>query len=339
MTAVADERQVLRAAATVVRSYAPDWHFAASFLPRPQRRDALVLGAVLGQLHQVATYHEEHACAEGQCSGSGREGCQSAGGGGCGENSCGESGCGGDQRLAVCQAIAAHLLAGEPTGRPELDAFAALAARVGITAEDLEPMYAQLLEDEHTARWATWSRLRGALWRGAGSVGVLMLRSLGQPSDSQWRDTQLEQARAWASGMALIARLEKIGEIWRRESRLVLPLDDLVRCRVSESQVARWSEQGHVDAAHADAWGAIMANQAERAGNLLLGGWGAWSSSSRGVQRAVAIYTQGWRLRLAALGAGRLNCFATNPTSTRKTFRVKQILAARQLLRRPSAAR
>lgn len=311
-------REHYRAARAVCRKHTPDALFAAQMLPMDRRAPLLVLAAVWRQLVEImgppqtpkraAPDHERPPanCPPGECQR-----------GGCDPGSCqGETV---EQRRHVCAAVLDHLYDGQPTGKPELDAFAIVNAACPLPRELFDAALDAIADQRTRPRWPTWKRLRGSLDAGAGSVALLAARFLTAEPAAAWTDTFTNQVKAWAVGLAMIDSLGRIGDDWRA-GQLMIPLDDLTRHGLSEADVARFTanadgaaNSGDDPAAgsHDERFHALLDDQTQRIANLLRGGARALESlATMSCRRGAAVHASlAWR-RLSAVRNGRVNPFA-----------------------------
>jgi phytoene/squalene synthetase len=239
-----------RAARDHARQTMPDVLFAAQLLPRDARFAMLTAAAVVRQLYDIMAHEAE---------------CES------------ESV---EQRQGVCLSVLDHLYAGEPTGRAEMDGFAQAAQRYQWRRADFVQLIDALADMQNLRRIATWAKLRSIAARAYGPIARLAYRAAGaEPSD--------QRIDAWAAAMFLIDVIERVGPDWR-QGRLLLPLDDLVKCKLTERDIARF-----VDAATAagDArWRDLIELQSQRIANLCRGGATALTSLDPPMRRAWVMY-------------------------------------------------
>ncbi len=247
-----------RAARDHARQAMPNVLFAARLLPRDQRFAALTIAAVVRQLGDIMAHEAE---------------CES------------ESV---EQRQGVCLSVLDHLYAGEPTGRGELDGFAAVAGRYELRREDFADMVEALAAMQNLRRIATWAKLRTLAARSYGSIARMTYRTTCAGDNDQRID-------AWAAAMLLIDMLERVGPDWR-QGRLMLPLDDLVKCKLAERDIAGFVE---ANSAAGDArWHDLLELQAQRIANLCRGGATALTQLDPPLHRAWVVFGE---LQLARL--------------------------------------
>ena len=177
-----------------------------------------------------------------------------------------------------------HLI--EQGSPPHGAMFARLATAIGSHDLPIQP-FRDLLDafsqDVGKTRYADFDELADYCQRSANPVGRLMLRLYRADSVEHlaWSD-------AICTGLQLINFWQDVGIDWQKQ-RIYLPLDDMARFGVTESQIANQ----RVD----DAWRALMAFQVQRARALM----------HRGAPLARALPGRiGWELRLIVLGGLRI---------------------------------
>jgi 15-cis-phytoene synthase len=247
------------------RQRVPDLFFASHFLDRGRRRAAYHLFAVYQQLHEILA--EPTACTDAQS-------CElDAAASGCATPEACASGCAAGAespgvRRSVCSAVLEHLYAGQPTGRPELDGFAAAAQAYGLSRDRFETLCDGLAAEAGVKRYATWQRLHEDLNRSAGSAAMLVWQVLTGPGKADSGATVEHQVIAAGVAMRMGVVLCRVPLDWRA-GRLLLPLYDLVKFGLSERDVAQFTEAG---GCQADVrWSELMAFQIERVRNLYRG--------------------------------------------------------------------
>lgn len=209
------------------RAIWPEAWWAARLLSPAVRADAATLVTVWSQLASVAA---ERVPGEGcQCQGEGP---------------------------AVARAILDHLWRGQPTGRAELDRFAAVVQRHGLERVGFESAIDAL--SAPPPRVATWRRLRERLESRAAPLASIVARLLRI-------DDRAAQVAAAATAMALTRTLEQTLAA-AGQARVLLPLDDLVAAGLTDRDLI----DGLTPAKHA-AWSAVVDRQLQR-GMLLFDG-------------------------------------------------------------------
>lgn len=245
-----------------MREHWPDGWFAAGFLPRPRRAAAKCVYAVLGQLARVVSGSE----------------------GGSGSCSCGP----GDESGRVARAMLDHLWRGEPTGRADLDGFAAVAAKGSLQRGWFEAWIEAGLRPV-PPRVATWSRLRSQLEATTGPLASITAALLGGSAEPRW--LALHTAIALGRVIESIPYDAAVG-------RLRLPLDDLVAAGLSDRDVLRSTgDDPRLEQ--------VLHAMIQRARTLLRGGAKAVAGiADRRTRAAVAVLVELEQLRLIRAGAG-----------------------------------
>src|SRR5690606_9877385 len=151
-----------------------------------RRQAVFILIAVFDQVRRIVT--PEASGASPGCGGS-------AGGCGCGP---------GDPR-AVARAVLGHLYAGGPTGKPELDGFAAVARTYNIPGEPFHSAVDALLQHAGRKRYATWGSFFDHCRRFAGAFAALALPILA-PDASATAHTQAHSLAAAMYATTLLLR-------------------------------------------------------------------------------------------------------------------------------------
>lgn len=273
-------------AGNLCRQRYPDIFFAAHLLPRDKRQAVFTLAAVVDQVHQIIVPDtpSDEASPAGGC------GCDST-----------------DERRRVARAVIDHLYAGEPTGKAELDGFAAITRTHHIPSEPLHTAVDALLEHTVRKRYATWASLFDHCRRFAGAFAALTLPILAPDADN----TARTQAHSLAAAMYATHLLLRTG-IDGRAGRVSMPLDDLVRFKLTDRQ---WCAFAHNQSSDNDPRVRdLLAFHAERLTNLYTGGLKAVrASSDPAVRRACTTLTSLHVRRIDQALTGRINIFAHPP--------------------------
>jgi phytoene synthase len=257
----------LRALRRHARTTAPDVFFASHFAPRDRRADLYTLSAVVRQLSDVIVPATVAAPA----------GLEATGCSTCGEETP-------EQRRAVAHSVMDFLFSGDKTGKPELDAFTDMAARRDIQRADFNPLIEGLSLHATLRRYATWKRLRDVCDQTAGSVGLMTWRILGGPApDATTRD----QIVAFATACRLAVVLNTLGE-QLAANRLMVPLDDLVKFSIIETQVRSFAAAQTT--AGDPRWVELMRFEIDRVRKLYQGGSGALAALDSASRLAAAVY-------------------------------------------------
>lgn len=279
-----------------------DIAFATHFLDRPRRRDMATLVAVATQLADIMGWSAPtpappaSACESSACSTQGSASCTTGGAtpgaAACGTNggsgACGSGGCGGEspeKRRAVCAAVLDHLCSGEPTGKPALDDFAGVARRHALPRAAFDAMCDGMLTFSTLKRYATWSRLLGVAQAIGGSSALLTWRVLGQDRGDA-KPSLDAQVVAWGSALWCMEWSANIGHAWGTQ-RLTVPLDDLLKCDLSPTEVSGFYAGG--SAAGDARWSRLMSLETQRIASLYEGGLGALESLSPAGRRAASV--------------------------------------------------
>jgi len=276
----------------------PDLSFALYMMPREHRTPLLVGWALIDQLNQVLFSSDE----EGGC--------------------CGEGGSPAQRRRGVCSAIIAHLFAGEPTGKPELDGFAPLATQLGLSPIPFEQYCDGVAASLVRPRIATWKRFREQTETTAGVLARLAFQVAVSPEID---DTKQHQLTAWADALRLIDELCRLGETWRTHQRIVLPLDDLIKFRLSDRDIAQFAERATCD--NDERFKAFIAFEVDRINTLLDGGTKAWQTASGAARRAVALFEEGFRRKVQQL-TDNADIALSKPATVGMTGRIGQLFGA-----------
>lgn len=261
MTALAPDPAHVQASRQVCRRTAPNIWFSSHFLPKDRRAVVYCVVSVYDQLRQIIN-SKGAADSEG-------EGC-------CEEESP-------EKRKSVCHSVLDYLYRGEPTGKGELDGFHAVAQQYDLPRQPFDNLIDALIAEQSVQRYATWKRVNEQLNLTAGSAGELIVPAFAGDAIT---DTARHQIHAWCTAMRLAVILTHIPQQWKH-GRLLLPLDDLVRFKLTEHDVS-----GFIEAKTCDGdprWRDLMTFEADRARNLFRGGAQFLESiNDQRVRRAVA---------------------------------------------------
>lgn len=124
-------------------------------------------------------------------------------------------------------------LAGNTPDEAVLRAFCASAIEIGLPPEEPLVFLDAMEQDLTVDRYETWDDLCGYMRGSAAAVGVMMCYVLGAPRDEQ----TVASAKALGCAMQLTNFIRDVAEDFER-GRIYLPLEDLRRFGVSESDVA-----------------------------------------------------------------------------------------------------
>ena len=386
----------------------PDWFFVGTFLGKPERAACDVVLGLAYLLDRImrgvpADAKEGEACAvedskeevagtriagstEARPEGAGvKRGADEAAGetaGAAGALGCSGSPsncatCGGgesvEQRRVVCERVLEHLYSGQTTGRPELDAVAAVTKAFGIQRDLFEQYCDALADEQNLRRYATWQRARSVCERSAGTLARIVWRIVSpvRESGSRGPAAAVEEARpegpdlktraeaqflALAIAIRWIGVLHRVGADWSN-GILRLPMDDLVHCGLTPADIAVFSaecsragvpqvpdglknpasDSRSDDSARARAakWAAMVELQGERVEKLLDGAEGCLPDMPPGSRRAAAVAIELARGRLMRwYRAGGAAFAAVPPTGATMSQRLSRVPAAMRLLAR-----
>ncbi len=312
----------------------PDLFFATHFLPKAQRHAVDSLAVVLAQLRQIMIP---------KCDSPAKPLGHAAGGSSCATPAdCAD--CGGEsveRRREVCSAVLDYLLSGQSTGKPELDGFAAIACGAKLDRGELEGFCDGLAIEASLPRYATWKRLRQMCDQTAGAAALLafaMLQCGMHPETPEALESPIsplpnpiparrdeirnpkfpvrDQILAWGSALRMARLLDTVGQTVRA-GRSTLPLDDLVKFHVKESEISALAAAGSLTAGSdiAGRWGALMAFEIERVRRLYDGGVGCLAALPGASRRAAAIFGEMQMARLSRLERAGYDAFAQPPNT------------------------
>ena len=270
--------QRYRAAREHCRRHHPDLFFASHFTSRPRRYALYAIAAVSQQFAQIMGQPQVgvnppaivSAQAASCCSGGSCEGESIA------------------KRHDVCLAVIDHLLSGQLTGKPELDAFLDVQQTLHLPRQWFESWVKGLATERTLPRYATSRRLNETVQQSAGLPLLMMGRALG---DSREPFSSVVQAQLLALGGALrwCDLLQEVKEDFKH-GRLMLPLDDLIQHRLVEKDIATFTSQSSTQGD--PRWQQLMQFELDRVRNLFRGGAKALN----------ALADEGARRTLAAIG-------------------------------------
>jgi len=166
------------------------------------------------------------------------------------------------QRLEKLDEMAAAVHRIETHQPPETPLYLALADTVQRHHLPLQPFYDLLSafrQDVTQTRYANFGELMDYCRRSANPVGRLLLHLSGNAGE---RNQALSDAIC--SALQLINFLQDIGQDYAGNRRIYLPVDDMVRFNVSESQIAAGETSPGLRA--------LVRHQAQRAAQLLRAG-------------------------------------------------------------------
>ncbi len=275
-----------RATRSLCRAELQELFFASHFLPKPLRGALYGVAAVGSQLLEIACptppRQNENQIPTVNPTAAGRFTDEPVADSSC---CCCEAGDSGSQRRAVCMAILDHLYTGQPTGKPELDGFKRVADRYGLPRSLWDTFVHGLVDLESVRRYATWTRLRDHLDRTTGTIADLAVRVLSQGSIPDPSGRHRSAALGTGLGLALI--LAHLRQDLRKD-RLRLPLDDLVRFGLTETDLKRFADTGTTGGD--PRWQRLIGHETDRAKHLIRGGTrAAFSVLEPSARRATAV--------------------------------------------------
>ncbi|MBI1336721.1 MAG: hypothetical protein GC164_07145 [Phycisphaera sp.] len=267
-----------RASLKSLRTRLPDAYFVVRFMSGRERWAVSKTASVWLQLVEVAeSCGEEGACENTSCA---ERGCESR-----------------DERAGVIRSITDYLGRGEVTGKPELDGFEAVVGSAGFSGGDLADAACAWSRVMEIRRVATWKGLRESLM----GVAQPLARAVGGLTRADKRQidhpTTRSQLESWCLGLVLVAVCVRARGMWEGKGALLLPLDDLVKCQLSESRLSGETRD--------ECWRELMFDQRDRTEKLLRGGerWLTAVPDARS-RRAVTLTGALALLRLSALAQG-----------------------------------
>lgn len=157
---------------------------------------------------------------------------------------------------------------------PLFDALAEVIERYNLPLEPFYDLLSAFRQDIVVTRYQTFEALRDYCARSASPVGRLMLHLYGAADTGNLRDSD-----AICSALQLINFIQDVALDWRKQ-RIYLPLEDLQRFGVNESDIAANAATADDTAAATDTtdgspqqrWSSLLSFEVERARNLMLSG-------------------------------------------------------------------
>lgn len=160
--------------------------------------------------------------------------------------------------LAAYEAALDEIAVGRTPGGPVFVRLAAVVRQYGLDLQPLRDLLSAFRQDVVTTRYPDYPALLDYCRRSADPVGRLMLALYGVGGERNLRD-----ADAICTALQLINFWQDVA-IDIGKGRIYLPLEDLARFGVSESELAAGTDT--------PAWRALMAFEVERARALMLSG-------------------------------------------------------------------
>ncbi len=306
----------------------PAIFLAGHQLAKPERYALYVCFAVIDQLKYILTF-EETQDTKDSCGGGGdcdscavpsdtpiesitdknriAEVC-STDGSSCNTEEDGEGGgcCGGgnspEQKMAVAISVLDYLFAGDQTGKPELDGFHEIAKYHNLTKAYFKQICEGIVKLHEVQRIVTWQSLYQIFWQFSGaSLGLFHILGTGQINQKT-----ILLAQAFGAGVQLTDTLCSLHD-WQ-SSKFILPLDDLVKFKLSEFDVKRFAKN-EADAAADDRWKSFVHFQVIRAQKLLIGGLKILDTLPPAHRRALSNYALIINQRLVRIKCHPELCF------------------------------
>ena len=187
----------------------------------------------------------------------------------------------------------------EPPRHPLMAALCPVIDRHGLTPEPFRALIQANRVDQTTSRYATFEDLLGYCELSANPVGLLVLQLAGLATPERIR-----RSDAVCSALQVVEHLQDVAED-RGRDRIYLPAEDMTRFGVAEADL---------DAAHAGpALRALVAYEAQRAGELLDQGAPLVGTVQGRLRLLLAGFTAGGRAALAAVAEAGNDVLAGAP--------------------------
>jgi squalene synthase HpnC len=219
-----------------------------------------------------------------------------------------------DDRLQMLDAFEKDVLRvfdGTP-GHPLLAALRPTVARHRLTPEPFLALIEANRQDQHVSRYRTYAELLRYCTLSANPVGHLVLHVCGAASPERIR-----RSDAICTALQIVEHLQDVAEDLRRD-RIYLPAEDMARFGVTEAALA--------EAKGSAAVRALVAFEAERAGDLLNEGSPLVGSVHGRLRLLLAGFVAGGRAALGAIAAAGHDVLPGPPKSS--TFGVLREVAA-----------
>ncbi|UQI46936.1 squalene synthase HpnC [Streptomyces sp. HU2014] len=213
-----------------------------------------------------------------------------------------------DDRPALLDAFEADLLrvfdtTGTGPRHPLLLRLRPTVRRCGLTAEPFLGLIAANRQDQHVTRYATYADLLAYCELSANPVGRLVLGITGTASPERIR-----RSDAVCTGLQIVEHLQDVAEDLGRD-RVYLPAEDMQRFRVGEADLARPTSGASLRA--------LVAYEAERAGELLNEGTPLVGSVHGRLKLLLAGFVGGGRAALRAVAAAGHDVLPGPPKPTK----------------------
>lgn len=229
-----------------------------------------------------------------------------------------------DDRLAVLDAFEADLhrvfaTIGPGPRHPLLRALRPTVRRRALTPEPFLRLIEANRQDQKIRRYATYAELAAYCELSANPVGRLVLALTGTTSPERVR-----RSDAVCTALQIVEHLQDVAEDLGRD-RIYLPAEDMDRFRVTESDLAVPSAGASVRA--------LIAYEAERAGELLNEGTPLVGSVNGRLRLLLAGFVGGGRSALTAISAAGFDVLPGPPRPTRPVM-LREVAAVLRKARR-----
>ncbi|MEU9089510.1 squalene synthase HpnC [Streptomyces sp. NPDC048428] len=217
----------------------------------------------------------------------------------------------GEDRLAMLDALETDLrrifaATGETPHHPLLQALRPTVRRRALTPEPFLGLIEANRQDQKIRRYGTYEELLAYCELSANPVGLLVLQLTGTASPERVR-----RSDAVCTALQIVEHLQDVTEDLGRD-RIYLPADDMARFHVTESDLAAHSGGAAVRA--------LIAYEAERAGNLLNEGTPLVGSVHGRLKLLLAGFVGGGRAALTAIAAAGFDVLPGPPKPTKPSL-------------------
>ncbi|MEE4489043.1 squalene synthase HpnC [Streptomyces sp. BE230] len=217
----------------------------------------------------------------------------------------------GEDRLAMLDALETDLrriftTTGESPHHPLLVALRPTVRRRALTPEPFLGLIEANRQDQKIRRYGTYEELLAYCELSANPVGLLVLQLTGTASPERVR-----RSDAVCTALQIVEHLQDVTEDLRRD-RIYLPADDMARFHVTESDLAAPSGGAAVRA--------LIAYEAERAGDLLNEGTPLVGSVHGRLKLLLAGFVGGGRAALTAIAAAGFDVLPGPPKPTKPSL-------------------
>ncbi|MFD0022679.1 squalene synthase HpnC [Streptomyces sp. NPDC058382] len=217
----------------------------------------------------------------------------------------------GEDRLAMLDALETDLrriyaTTGETPRHPLLQALRPTVRRCSLTPEPFLGLIEANRQDQKIRRYGTYGELLAYCELSANPVGRLVLQLTGTASPERIR-----RSDAVCTALQIVEHLQDVTEDLGRD-RIYLPADDMARFHVAESDLAAPSGGASVRA--------LVAYEAERAGDLLNEGTPLVGSVHGRLKLLLAGFVGGGRAALTAIAAAGFDVLPGPPKPTKPSL-------------------